>query len=301
MSNNDNEDQNIINGELPKVSRHKYNKQGTNYSKNKKIVKELDLTDLKLKINTLALQLSKEKAINKPLAKKIFQMVLKRTRRPRLEETYNSLQQIDHNLKTGKKGNEKITIKELKVIGEDAKMSYNVYRKFIVIINDSEKDKTRLAYNEEMEVLSRQLADGFIDENEYMKYADKPKYKYEYRNITSVVKGLYNIKNVIKDDIDYFLSMPYVLKVDVVQVIANKIDLNSKTYRYRGAIDKKDDIVYDKAWNANKNLFQYKAYNMDPNNDVPLECVPNALFKMYGDKTKAVSYTHLTLPTKRIV
>ncbi len=52
-----------------------------------------------------------------------------------------------------------------------------------------------------MDVLSRQLADGFVDDTEYMIYADKPKYKYEYRNITSVVKGLYNIKNVIKDDI----------------------------------------------------------------------------------------------------
>ena len=51
---------------------------------------------------------------------------------------------------------------------------------------------------------------------------------YEYRNITSVVKELYNIKNVIKDDIDYFITFPYVIKVDVVQVIANKIDLDSK-------------------------------------------------------------------------
>ena len=151
MSNND-EDQNIINGELPRVRSDNYKKQGSNYSKNKKVGKELDLTELKLKINTLALQLSKEKAINKPLAKKIFQMVLKRTRRPKLEETYNSLQQIDHNLKTGNKGKEKITIKELKVIGEDAKMSYNVYRKFILIIHDSEKDKTRLAYDEEMQI-----------------------------------------------------------------------------------------------------------------------------------------------------
>ena len=51
-----------------------------------------------------------------------------------------------------------------------------------------------------------------------------------------------------------------------------------------------NDIVFDKAWNANKNLFQYKAYNMDPNNETPLECVPNALFKMYGDKSKGTKY-----------
>ena len=34
MSGND-EDQNIINGEIPKLSRHHYKKQGTNYSRNK--------------------------------------------------------------------------------------------------------------------------------------------------------------------------------------------------------------------------------------------------------------------------
>ena len=140
-----------------------------------------------------------------------------------------------------------------------------------------------------MQILSRQLADGIIDENEYMKFGSKIEYEYEYRNITSPVKGLYNIKNVIKDDLDYFMSLPYVLKVDVVQVVINKMDLEPKTYRYRGAIDKKE-IVYDKARNANKNLFQYKAYNMDPNNETPRECVPNALFKMYGDKSKGSTY-----------
>ena len=80
-----------------------------------------------------------------------------------------------------------------------------------------------------MQVLSRQLADGIIDENEYMKFGDKIKYEYEYRNITSTVKGLYSIKNVIKDDLDYFMSLPYVLKVDVVQVVINKMDLEPKT------------------------------------------------------------------------
>ncbi len=29
---------------------------------------------------------------------------------------------------------------------------------------------------------------------------------------------------------------------------------------------------------------------MDPNNETPLECVPNALFKMYGDKSKGTKY-----------
>jgi len=294
MSGND-EDQNIINGEIPKLSRHNYKKQGTNYSKNKKN-KELDRTELKLKINSLALKLLDEKAINKPLANKMKKLVLKGTRQQTLQDAYNNLQQIEHNFKTGQQGNEKrplknknYTIKELKTLNEDAKKEYNVYRKFILIVQNSEKVKTRLAYDEEMQILSRQLADGFIDEDEYMKFGSKLKYEYEYRNITTTVKGLYNIKEVIKDDLDYFMTLPYVLKVDVVQVVINKMDSEPKTYRYKGAIDRKE-IVYDKAWNANKNLFQYKAYNMDPNNETPLECVPNALFKMYGDKTKGKNY-----------
>jgi len=218
MSGND-EDQNIINGEIPKLTRHHYKKQGTNYSRNKNN-KELDRTELKIKLNSLALKLLNEKAINKPLANKMAKLVLSRTRQETLQNAYNNLQQIEHNFKTGKHGNENrpfknknYTIKELKTINEDAKKEYNVYRKFILIVQNSEKDKTRLAYDEEMQILSRQLADGIIDENEYMKFGSKIEYEYEYRNITSPVKGLYNIKNVIKDDLDYFMSLPYVLKL----------------------------------------------------------------------------------------
>jgi hypothetical protein len=43
MSGND-EDQNIISGKIPKVSRYNYKKQGTNYSRNK-TNKALDRTE----------------------------------------------------------------------------------------------------------------------------------------------------------------------------------------------------------------------------------------------------------------
>jgi hypothetical protein len=52
----------------------------------------------------------------------------------------------------------------------------------------------------------------------------------------------------------------------------------------------KDAVKYDKAWNANKKFISIQTYNMDPNNEVPLERVPNALFKMYGNKTKGTYY-----------
>jgi hypothetical protein len=51
-----------------------------------------------------------------------------------------------------------------------------------------------------MQILSCQLEEGIIDKNENMKFGSKTKYEYEYRNITSTVKGPYNIKEVIKAD-----------------------------------------------------------------------------------------------------
>ena len=60
----------------------------------------------------MALKLLDEKAINKPLANKMAKLVLSRTRQQTLEDAYNNLQQIEHNFKTGKHGNEKPTIKK---------------------------------------------------------------------------------------------------------------------------------------------------------------------------------------------
>ena len=86
--------------------------------------------------------------------------------------------------------------------------------------------------------------------------------------------------NIVKWDLEYFSGIDYIVKTDVVQIIINKIDglksddieIDDKTYRWKGRFERGNDI-YDKAWNANKNWFQYKAYNMDPNNETPLECV----------------------------
>ena len=59
MSGNDEEEYNIINGEIPepkpKESYYKHKKKGTNYSK--RVQKELSNTELKVKLNTLALEL----------------------------------------------------------------------------------------------------------------------------------------------------------------------------------------------------------------------------------------------------
>ena len=143
MSGND-EDQNIINGEAPKESYYKHKKKGTNYSK--RVQKELNNTELKLNLNTLALELGKQKAINKPLLNKIAKLVLGRPRKETLQEAYNNLQQIEHNFKNNKTSdkerpfkNKNYTIKELKKINEEAKKTYNVFRKYVLVLRGEQK------------------------------------------------------------------------------------------------------------------------------------------------------------------
>ncbi len=87
--------------------------------------------------------------------------------------------------------------------------------------------------------------------------------KYQFRTLTTPVKGIYNIRNVVKSDLQYFSGYDYIVKTDVVQIIINKIDglksddveLDDKTYRYKGRFERGNDIVFDKAWNTNKKLF----------------------------------------------
>jgi hypothetical protein len=55
--------------------------------------------------------------------------------------------------------------------------------------------------------------------------------------------------------------MDYIVKTDVVQIIINKIDglksedveLDDKTYRWKGRFERNDKKIFDKAWIANKN------------------------------------------------
>ena len=45
--------------------------------------------------------------------------------------------------------------------------------------------------------------------------------------------------------------------------------------------NKINGIKYMKAWGAK---FKYHGFNVDMNNKTPFECIPNALFKMYGNR-----------------
>jgi hypothetical protein len=99
------------------------------------------------------------------------------------------------------------------------------------------------------------------------------------------------------------LKEPYTHKIKILDVHVNKEIYQPKQYRYLGGVIRtkyskpndngvrnfKEYIQYFKAWNAS---FNYKGFNLDMNNDIEFECVPNALFKTYGTK-KEVSNQYL--------
>jgi hypothetical protein len=97
------------------------------------------------------------------------------------------------------------------------------------------------------------------------------------------VQGKANIKNKIKELIDYNLLHPYIEKVDVVNVAINRVILEEDEYRWLGGEKSAwETIKYFKAWD--NNAFKYHSYNLDMNDELPGECVPNALFKLYGNR-----------------
>ena len=66
--------------------------------------------------------------------------------------------------------------------------------------------------------------------------------------------------NIVKWDLEYFSGIDYIVKTDVVQIIINKVDglksddieLDDKTYRWKGRLGRSNGIIFDKAWNAKK-------------------------------------------------
>ena len=262
---------------------HKYKKGGTNYKKNKESAKPETqaekIANLKTKMTDLALELLQKKAINKPLHKKIQKYATGRTRLNTLQDTLNTLKEIDYNVRHDIKSPnadkrtmdyKQFTIKELKAMKKVDAGDFIVYRKFRVYT-----ESAALKVNEKVLTEAETLALCDISE----------------RNITSTIKGRHHIMDQIQEDINYFLSYPYIIKVEVVKVMISDDNVDAKTYRWEGAIKEfaqgkyqnDNPYIYDKAWQM---VFEYKAYNFDPNNETPLECVPNALFKMYGDKSK---------------
>jgi hypothetical protein len=109
-------------------------------------------------------------------------------------------------------------------------------------------------------------------------------YKIEVKNYTFTVTGDENdIRKELKNFIAFVMKLPYVIKVVILRVTINKDEKDADYYRWQGAekIEKTGIIIYMKAWECK---FVHHGFNVDKNDETKFECVPNALFKMYGNR-----------------
>ena len=59
-----------------------------------------------------------------------------------------------------------------------------------------------------VEIAGQQLDQKVITDSEYMVFCDKGK-SFQYRNITTNIKGMYNIMNAVKEDLECFEKYDY--------------------------------------------------------------------------------------------
>ena len=210
---------------------HKYKKGGTNYKKafSQTGTRAEDITKVKNQIRELANDLIKKKSINKPLHKLAHKQIDGRTRLETLKQTLNTLKEIDyifsHDIQSSNTDNrpmnyKQFTIKELKAMKKEDNKEYSLFRKFKIY--------------EESQALKEVKDTGkssSLTEEDTLKLCQVTE-----RNITSKVKGKYLIMDKIKQDIEYFLSFPYIVKVEVLKVLYSDESIDTKSYRWKGAV-----------------------------------------------------------------
>jgi len=242
------------------------------------------IQELKNKLIILGHDLKVNKKINDSLYRKIQLLTYSRTTEQKLKDSYKTLKDIDNNINNKTDPTEKtkkITVKDFKenkkIVDDDRNVLYNIYVKikgWYDVGGPSEKDNYKL----------------FIGDTGVEIHTE-----WQIHNYTLQTYGKNNIIDKIKEFIEMALSNPYTHKIKILDVHVNKEIYQPKQYRYLGGLKRYDVkknkgyIQYFKAWNA---TFTYKGFNLDMNNDIPYECIPNALFKTYGTK-KEKSYEYL--------
>jgi hypothetical protein len=248
------------------------------------------IQELKNKLIILAHELKVDKKINDTLYRKMQLLTYSRTTEQKLKDSYKTLKDINNKIDYQKNETnqkiKKITVKDFKAnqknVDDDKNILYNVYIKYKVwyIISEPTEEKDNYAV--------------FTD-NEGIKTHTI----WEIKHSTLHIYGKNTIIEEMKYFIDTVIGNAYTHKMKILDVHVNKEVYQPKQYRYLGAV-KKDryynvggsggsNIKYFKAWNA---TFNYKGFNLDMNNDIEFECVPNALFKTYGTK-KEISNQYL--------
>ena len=242
------------------------------------------IQELKNKLIILGHELKVTKKINDALYRKIQLLTYSRTTEQKLKDSYKTLKDIDNKLKSPDtpKTTKKITAKDFKenkkTVDSDQNILYNIYVNFkgwYVIDKPTSHVNYKLFISDEDEEIHTE---------------------WKINQYTLQTYGKSSIIEKIKGFIEHALDNPYTHKIKILEVHVNREIYQPKQYRYLGGIQRidvkksKDYIQYYKAWNAS---FEYKGFNLDMNNDIEFECVPNALFKTYGTKKeKTYEYLH---------
>ena len=233
-----------------KSKNRKHKKQESTHFKNYKQVTKLTKKEekqerdtIKIKIATLADKLYRKNKITKSLHNKLYNLSIGASRLPTLITAYENLKGFKHTESTVKKSNYTQSLKEKK----ESKKAFNtVYIKYEQF-EEHNGITTSKTLNHTFSMTG--------DEND--------------------------IRREIKKFIAYVLTLPYVLKVEILRLSINKEDKENDFYRWKGGKKTDDGIKYMKAW---KSHFKYHGFKVDMNDETQFECVPNALYKMYGNR-----------------
>ena len=239
----------------------------------------------------------KRKQINNAAFKGMEKQTYSRTRIDTLEESLSTLKSIKDQFKvneaqtrTTKNNSKKFTAKDVKQhkmeLKADELTEYNVYIKYISYVEMAKKDNISVEFLEEMRKTSI-VKKASENSGTTIELSDGELVRvYGHTNHETIkVKGMRHIRGELKRFLKSIFEMPYVLKADIIHVVVNKMMLDEAQYRWLGGVRKEkisEDVKYFKAWNAAG--FTYHKYDLDINDETPHECVPNALFKMYGNR-----------------
>ena len=284
---------------------------------NKKQDKDLAINLKTTEQQLLALEMKDQ--INKALFNKLTK-VNKRPQMKMLDENIALLKQHNELKQSGADRSLKSAKLNIKAFNENRKQmridndaTYNVYIKTEVIVEETQYDN--MAINKMLDVftddsdITKRISEHLTETRgntkniavssafwNSMVHEFPERYKRRYTHQTILIQGKHNIKEEIKKVIDTMTTYPYVVFINLVNVHINKQIIEENEYRWLGAemndqmkLVKRDDgsfqqtniFKYFKAWQMG---FQYHAWNLDINNETPFECVPNALYKVLGNR-----------------
>jgi hypothetical protein len=226
------------------------------------------------------------KAITKPTYKKFENLLYQKgIHEATLKQKVSELKYIQQEWKSQNAQQRKTatiskryTIKEMKnlhkTVQHEENTDYIVYINYKQIVEVTTPDKNTQKYQQMKNFKQPKQGSQTINVKEIINHH------------TEHVKGKHNIQDSVRKFITYMMSFPYVVDVKLLAVHANKSILHDNQYRWLGS--KKDaahNMKMFKAWNSQM-CFKYHGYDLDMNDDTEFECVPSALFKMYGNKAE---------------